>query len=379
MAIDADWDYQDTLFARSYELQEAQDADVEADVDLTPADQEAIRRGHLERSQVSLGNALSLVQQAAELALKGRIAAVSPFLLIVRDPRDLPRDSGKRDVAFSEFRSVDAVDLVRVHDTVKPGPERLPHAYVSIWEDLRKQRNNVMHTVRPGRADITPEAVMEVVLWINHFLLPSAPWTRRRLAAFFDSGVEDVRPFHAGLSDYQYPISWVMYEMAVALEVVPASALKKALGYDHAVRHYLCPWCTTTADSEMFLNLAGGTPQLAAMTTDGAMASVSCIVCEAVYPVMDRACPREGCGGDLSSAFEGVKSLPKLSPISRPNVTPLDHAEAALNRVLSVRWDDGAVGKWPAGATAQSLAEAGHLSIAGAGRDRCGSAVSCGS
>ena len=75
----------------------------------------------------------------------------------------------------------------------------------------------------------------------------------------------------------------------------------------------------------------------------------------------------------------GVKSLPMLSPISRPNVTPLGRAEAALNRVLSVSWDDGAVGKWPAGATAQSLAEAGHLSIAGAGHDRCGPAISCGS
>jgi hypothetical protein len=301
MAIDADREYQDELSAAVYEVEDGQPP-----AELTDAAQEAVRRRHLERSQVSLGNALSLVQQAAELALKGRIAAVSPFLLIVRDPRDLPRDSGKRDVAFSEFRSIDAVDLVRVHDTFKAGPERLPHAFVSIWEELRKRRNSLMHSVSPGRAEITPEAVMAVVLWVNHFLLPSSPWPRRRLAEFFDADVEDVRPFHSGLTDYDYPISWVMHELAVAVSIVPAYVLRGAIGYEPDDRHYLCPWCSATANSEMFVNLEGGTPKLATVTGEKTL-KVSCLVCEAAYPVERRTCQLEGCGGDISSIYRGTE------------------------------------------------------------------------
>ena len=57
-----------------------------------------------------------------------------------------------------------------------------------------------------------------------------------------------------------------------------------------------------------------------------------------------------------------VKSLRSTTPISRPITTPLGFSPNVCRSW--VRGSLGAVGKWPAGATAESLAQAGHLSIA---------------
>src|SRR5262245_27632570 len=76
------------------------------------------RREYHAASQPSLGNALAVVQQAQELGMKSRIAAVSPFLLISGEPRGWPKGSHRHDTSFAEFRTVDAADLIRMHDTV---------------------------------------------------------------------------------------------------------------------------------------------------------------------------------------------------------------------------------------------------------------------
>lgn len=96
-------------------------------------------------AQPVLANGLTLVQQAQEFALKGRIAAVSPFLLISSDARDWPAHSDKKDVPFSAFRTTDAADLLRVHDTVAPASERLPLSFRGFFDEVRRQRNVIMH------------------------------------------------------------------------------------------------------------------------------------------------------------------------------------------------------------------------------------------
>jgi hypothetical protein len=66
------------------------------------------------KSQPALANAFGLIQQAMEMALKGRIASISPFLLISRDPKDWPKGVDTDAVPFSEFRTLDAADLVKL-------------------------------------------------------------------------------------------------------------------------------------------------------------------------------------------------------------------------------------------------------------------------
>ena len=60
-------------------------------------------------AQTELANAYTLMQQAQEMALKGLISKVSPYLLI-SDSRNWPRQCEKRDILFSEFYTVDATN-----------------------------------------------------------------------------------------------------------------------------------------------------------------------------------------------------------------------------------------------------------------------------
>ena len=95
--------------------------------------------------QSQLATAASLVQQGFEFLLKGKIIAVSPYLLINGTPRDWPKGCTKADTPFAKFYSIDAQDLVRVHDTV--ANNRLPENIVTLFEDMRTLRNSIMHTV----------------------------------------------------------------------------------------------------------------------------------------------------------------------------------------------------------------------------------------
>jgi hypothetical protein len=81
------------------------------------------RREYWTRSQPALANAYSLIQQGMELALKGRIAAVSPLLLI-GNPGDWPGRAATEDVSFGELRTLDAADLLKVQQCRHPRARR---------------------------------------------------------------------------------------------------------------------------------------------------------------------------------------------------------------------------------------------------------------
>jgi hypothetical protein len=94
------------------------------------------------KAQRSLSTALSLIQQGTEFLLKGHIATVSPYLLISGDPSGYPSKSHERDVRFSEFKTIDAQDLIRAYNTVSAN--RLPDDFQRKFEYIRSKRNTIM-------------------------------------------------------------------------------------------------------------------------------------------------------------------------------------------------------------------------------------------
>jgi hypothetical protein len=102
-------------------------------------------------AQPILRNALGLVQQAHELGLKGKLAVVSPYLLISQDASRWPGGSGP--VSFSSFRTVDAVDLPRAMELfLSP----LSARFRELYEDVRKKRNTFAHGVSKGESRHRP-------------------------------------------------------------------------------------------------------------------------------------------------------------------------------------------------------------------------------
>lgn len=145
-----------------------------ADVSLRKSDQ----KKYWKAAQTQLATAISLVQQAQEFSLKSRICAVSPFLLITGSPREWPKEGKTQDIAFSEFRTIDAQELISAHDTV--AATRLPQTVKTFFEAMRKLRNRIIHTVDKGlRIEVAQVvlAVLEIATWFA----PSKSWISIRL------------------------------------------------------------------------------------------------------------------------------------------------------------------------------------------------------
>lgn len=244
-------------------LDQAWDMVVGLLADLESSDQDddpEITAEFWEAARQRLMTSAALAQQAVEFLVKGRIAGVSPYLLISGSPRDWPRGCDKRDVAFSEFRTVDAQDLVRAHDAV--ASSRLGPDFASKYEELRKKRNVVMHTV-DRNVIVHAKDVIGDILAVHRMLYPKVPWfgVRRQLLE---------RSPIAKLHSTDFVEQTVVWENELVSNLLGPEALAMAVGLDR-VPDLICPHCAHASD---YLELLPGT---AALSED--RSSVSCYVC----------------------------------------------------------------------------------------------------
>jgi|SRR5271165_2365248 len=151
---------------------------------------------YLTSAQPELGNAVALVLPAQAMGLKGRIAKISPFLIIARDPRDWPRQCDSSDVSFADFRSADAADLIRIHDTV--GDKRIAPEFASLFNMVRRRRNVLVHSVSKSERIRPPEVIRYIFQTISH-LHDKVYWPRERVRYLSDSPLSP-----AWSSDFSY-------------------------------------------------------------------------------------------------------------------------------------------------------------------------------
>lgn len=236
--------------------------------------------------QPALANSFSLIQQAMEMSLKGRIAAVSPFLLLTRDPRDWPKGVDKKDVTFSEFRTVDASDLVKVHNAV--ASERLTEEFQTFWDDVRKERNAIIHSV--SKKSYEPHRVISTVLQTAQFLFSEKTWAEHRFAmdeqgkfAALGVGVDDT-----------YNV--VMRDIDAAVRHLTSSQAKSLLGFDKKRRAYVCPNCWGRANRDW----QDEWPKLAQLASKSPKETkLLCVVCSEATEVERSDCNQVDCKGNV--------------------------------------------------------------------------------
>src|SRR5215469_15385811 len=84
------------------------------------------------RAQPDLQLAYTLIQQSQEIALKAKICAMSPFLLLLgSDVRTWP----KTDADFAQFRTIDASDLIKVVNTICP--QGISSHFANLYQQIR--------------------------------------------------------------------------------------------------------------------------------------------------------------------------------------------------------------------------------------------------
>lgn len=241
------------------------------------------------RSQPSLGNALSLIQQAVELGLKGRIARVSPFLLIARDARDYPRGNDRADVPFSSFRTLDAADLVKVHNTVCA--ERLDDEFAGWWEAIRRQRNALIHSVQPGAKMMHPEDILAHVFQANHSLFFEKNWFARRTEYLYNNATNVAYEVKG-----RYIYGRVFEEFSAMLDTPTKHAALKYLNYKIDASSYHCVHCRDDGATDLIYPTAQLSLDSEATTV------LQCVVCQRASRVFRRICPAPGCGSSVLSA-----------------------------------------------------------------------------
>lgn len=226
--------------------------------------------------------------------MKAKIAAVSPFLLITRDPRDFPHESSEKDIPFSTFRTIDAADLLRVHNAV--AQNRLGQDVSTFWDKLRQQRNIVMHL---GWIKAPPISALELVshiLYVNRFLNPDMTWPRVLLDGYNEP---DLSFPYSDKESIAYGTT--VEQIKLTIDELPPSLVKRYFGYNTKNRSYDCPHCYSEASNSHsdFSPLAQLRPRSPTSTT------LYCFVCDQTTPVLRRHCQAEGCPSNVLSDDEG--------------------------------------------------------------------------
>lgn len=228
------------------------------------------------KSQPALANALTVIQQAVELALKGRIAVVSPFLIITRDPKEYPATA--EDTPFSSFRTIDAADLFRVHNGVCA--ERLTEEFRTFWEKIRRQRNTLMHSVAPSQR-IDPGELMSHVFTANDFLHGDGKWIPRLVGLVQDDKT-------AGFISNDFERNEVMRQTELAVRYLEPAEVKAFIGIDPKRHLYLCPTCFYACERDY---MPEEPIRLAQLTKKGSAArDLHCPICLETNVVVRKPC-----------------------------------------------------------------------------------------
>ncbi|MCP8892034.1 hypothetical protein [Sphingomonas faeni] len=249
------------------------------------AGEESAPPEYWQRVQPALANAFSLIQQGMELALKGRIADVSPFLLVGRDPRDWPRGVDSGDVSFGEFHTLNASDLVKVHNSVIT--PRFDEPFKDFWEQVRQDRNRIM--LSTSRPSFEAGDVVRTILTAIEALYHDMPWPQRLLAFEGDGKftvfgfVDDVR-------------NNVMREVDDAQKLLTTAEKKRFFGIDSKRHAYVCPKCYYDANRDW----QDDWPRLAQLVTKTpGETGLRCIVCATTTTVDRDDCSYARCPGNV--------------------------------------------------------------------------------
>lgn len=242
-------------------------------------------------AQHPISIALALAQQGIELLLKGKIAEISPFLLLVGNPKEWPTRCTAKDIPFADFRTIDAYELIRAHDTVLK--EKLSESFKNNFEDLRRLRNVIFHCV-DKKSRPTAEYVFRVILEASVNLQGPKKWIKTR-RLYLENTPESV----AYSTDYVE--ATLISEVENLLKLLKPAEAKRLLGFDKKQRAYICYQCALNSKDEGLLPKYA---QLDPNTPDSNQ--LYCLVCDEYYEVIRKDCNKEGCPGNVLDAEDGL-------------------------------------------------------------------------
>lgn len=232
--------------------------------------QKAIAK-HWQAKQLLLKNALSLLQQSLEIFLKTRIAEVSPYLLIVGAPSTWPSPDATGCVDFSNFRTLDAVQLCRVVNIASRAP--LSDQFVQFYDRLRQSRNKIIH-LDAASIKIELKTIIVDILTAQKFMFPDTRWNTFRNQYLIST--EEYHDKENLFTGEDYTTNVMIAETRAVINELEADDLKKFLYFDKGRPSYRCPYCLAKREG---IDDECEFAQLTANTT------MRCVVCLSSYSI----------------------------------------------------------------------------------------------
>jgi hypothetical protein len=264
-------------------LHQEEQADIETwDDDHTVTDE------YWQSAQPILRNAIGLIQQAHELGVKGKIAAVSPYLLISQDANRWP-NSASGAVSYSSFRTIDAVDLPKAMELFSAP---LTGSFLSLYEDIRKKRNSFSHSVSKGER-VAAIDILKYILETFEELFQGQRWPAARLAYLVSDPIAI-----AYSADHAHPR--LLREMETIVNALTPAEAARFLGVNTKARWYKCPGtCYQELHTDEFAN--GDGPHLAQLTPPKKAGArcLYCFVCGETVEIQRKKCISSDCPADV--------------------------------------------------------------------------------
>lgn len=249
----------------------------------------------------TLITALPNVQQGVEFFIKGKIAAISPYLLISGPISHWPRGCDKKDIPFSNFHAVDAQDLIKIHDTISE--LKFSKDFKQLFENMRSTRNRIMHTVDLN-LKVLPQDLAQVVLEAHKFLAGEKKWIRARIK-YLDNSPEYSIKYIRELNYHSYIKLQIFEELAEIINLLPPSKIRKYFGFEKKAKSYHCSNCYDEISSLDFFDPDyHGAILKPLQRIEMTENTYKCFICDYQVEPVDFDCTEEFCKGKL---FDPVK------------------------------------------------------------------------
>lgn len=235
---------------------------------------------------------LIIAQQGVELAIKGKLVSVSPYLLIAGNPSDWPKDMDGTGVSFSDFRAIDAQDLIKVHNTT--AESKLCEEFSKLFESLRKLRNKAMHTI-DKQLNVSAQEVIVILLEVHEYLYPNENWVATRREFLFNSPATHV---FFNTDDVE---GLVAREFLTVFDFLDPAQIRKFFKVNKRQRLYLCPECKSECDRYEMID-----PKYAVLKPNEPDSKhIYCFVCDRLHSVTRENCRSGDCPGNVISDEHG--------------------------------------------------------------------------
>jgi hypothetical protein len=220
--------------------------------------------------------ATAMVQHAVEFYLKAKILSISPYLLITSDPRSLPKQCDSEDISFTEFRTLDAQDLLKVLNTFSS--ERLGDDFKQWFHDMRLMRNKIMHTV-DNKLSIEPTELAVSILQGHEYLVGKNCWINSRISFLNRSPEHGVKI--GSIEEHDAHIHLTIHrEISLVLNNLSPSNAKRFFKYDKKSLSETCTTCYKIFSHDYFFDCKWTDPFVQTLQRKTASSEkMECIVC----------------------------------------------------------------------------------------------------